>query len=496
MATEPSKVVSGVAKGAVDGAIAGFSVAGSVAIGLPIASVAAGSIALSAGATAATSLGIMSAGLAIGSAIPIPVLGTVIGFIAGAIGAVVSFFNNRPSPAFARALLAVFRYYPNVLREWVNERETFGIPHDHSALRSRWGYVSMLREEAGETGPDPFEDEQWRRRFEAGRVDPTPPATPPDLRVLGIVATTEEAESAARALSPLLDNPALKHVSNITVTAVDGPHGPAVSVALRPRVYVPQGLTEPPAPPASRPSLFVYGKRTPMVSVAQPPELETVVPGPDVTERAEKLRAALAAVPLVRGVDVVPLRVMAQPDGSGWGFAIRVSPGASASQRADAQALAAVFSSSWTTGARDVLVLDDPSVAAALASSSTPTTTAFPPSAEVTARADKLRAALAPISWVRGVDVVVVRSSPLPDDGAYGFSIRLSPSATPAQHVDVRKIASLVTAAFPAGGARTVVVASDRGVARPVLVIGGVLTLAAIVAIAWPASRPPTERSR
>jgi hypothetical protein len=198
-----------IAKGAAAGAAEGTAIASGIVLAGTVATEAAaiaGATGISAAlATAGTALGTaattIGAGLAIGSAIPIPVLGSAIGLVIGAVvaavQAIVRFFNNRPPKEVAIELLAVFRTYPNVLRDWIASRDDNGIDLSHTVLRSRWGYLAMLREQAGEKGPDPFEDPAWREAFEAGTVEPALPKRAPRLSVLGIHATAAEAATVA-----------------------------------------------------------------------------------------------------------------------------------------------------------------------------------------------------------------------------------------------------------------------------------------------------------
>lgn len=354
-ARESGSPVASVIGSAVGGAATGVAVGSAVAVGIPIAGFAAGAVASAAGATAATSLGIMASGMAIGSAIPIPVLGTVIGAIVGAIGAVVSFFNNRPSREFARALLATFRQYPNVLREWVNERETFGVPHDHSALRSRWGYVEMLREVAGESGPDPFEDPAWRKRFEAGRVDPAPPAEDLDLAALGLGATRAEAVDAAAKVEPLFRPIRDVFDARFETTRLHGTT--AIHMVVRPRILAPEGLSGTSREVAERPKLFVYGDRIPMI---QTTETQAVIvpfpPSAAVLRRAELLRGRLSTLPEVREVRVAPLRAVPLPDDAAYGFEVVVDPSTTVAKIHEIEILSGVIFAGEPAAARVVIV--------------------------------------------------------------------------------------------------------------------------------------------
>lgn len=202
-----------IAKGAASGAATGTAVAEGVIVAGSIATeaaAAAGATGISAAlatagtglATAATTIGTATA---IGTAIPIPVLGSLIGLVVGAvtaaITAVVTFFNNRPPRDVARAILDTFRTYPNVLHDWVEEREAEGIDLPNTVLRDRWNYLAMLREQAGEKGPDPFENHDWQERFKAGAVEPEPSKVPPRLTLLGIHATPREADALAQTLA-------------------------------------------------------------------------------------------------------------------------------------------------------------------------------------------------------------------------------------------------------------------------------------------------------
>lgn len=463
--------------GAVGGAVTGAAVGGALSVALPVAGFVVGGAAAAAGATATTSLGIMAAGMAIGSSIPIPVVGTVIGAIAGAIGAVVAFFNNRPSPKFASALLAVFRQYPNVLREWVNERYTFGVPHDHSALRSRWGYVAMLREVAGEKGYDQLEDQSWQKSFELGQVDPKPPAKPPRLVDLGLVATKSEASQAAAALQKVINIPGID-LKTATVTAIGGGSGYAVTVEVQPKFYVPNGMAGPPATRNSKPELYVFGERVPVIqNTTSKPVVVNQPPSAEVSSRRDKLAVALKDIKYVKDVLIVPAQATTLPDDSAYGFAVVVDRDASLDQRNQLQILMKVVTSAWGAGgARNVVVTDEGGI---INSNLAPASAQqFPPSAEAERRRAKLYEGIKSMPYVKGVDTVSIRPSYLPDDGNYGFQIRVAADATPADRLKIKSTADILLVNY-ATGARTAIVVSEPGISDSglVLAIGGVAVI-------------------
>lgn len=207
----------------------------------------------------------MGTSLAIGSSIPVPLLGTLIGAIAGAISAVILWFKNKPSPEFSRELLAVFRCYPNVLFEWVTERDALGIHTEHSDLRGRWGYISTMREQAGEKGHDIFEDEDWQKKFELGLVLPPPCTRQPNLKVLGIDPTLDEIKDAAAEIRVLLAGQPL--VTSVMATS-DG-------VVLSAKAIVPQEVLATVKWKPSRTFLYVYNGKVPVHFNALPPIAET-----------------------------------------------------------------------------------------------------------------------------------------------------------------------------------------------------------------------------
>lgn len=159
------------------------------------APLAASIASLGADAAGATAAG--SALAAVGGALAsIPGLGWIVG-AATVVGVILNeIFSVKPSPEFSRELLAVFRCYPNVLRDWISERESAGIETEASWSRTRWGYIAALREAAGEKGYDIFEDEAWQARFEAKKVKLPRCKRWPDLKKLGFNPTPAELAQA------------------------------------------------------------------------------------------------------------------------------------------------------------------------------------------------------------------------------------------------------------------------------------------------------------
>lgn len=119
-------------------------------------------------------------------------IGGVIGFFVGLGEGLEHALNVLARPEFAREMLAVFRCYPNVLRDWVLERESAGISTEASWARTRWGYIAALRKAAGEKGPDILENESWQKRFEAGKAKLPRCKRWPNLKKLGFDPKPEE----------------------------------------------------------------------------------------------------------------------------------------------------------------------------------------------------------------------------------------------------------------------------------------------------------------
>jgi hypothetical protein len=315
-----------VAAGAVEGAVAGAAVGGTVATVAPVVGFGAAAVAGAAGADAAAVTSIMSASLAVGSAIPIPLIGTLAGLIAGAAAALAQHFSSKPTPEFARELLLVFRTYPNVLREWVDERNTFGIPTEHSSLRSRWGYVGILCEQAAQApvgdGPNAksyaeerayaqtceLRDEGWQKKFERGHVRPRPNRTgrAPDMRVLGLDPSADDVQRAVAGLRVAVAGvPADFHVAALQrgVSMSGQASVPPAQLDAAAAAWRPTGMM-----------LFVYGGRVPVYFSAGCP----VASAPDAPARlaARGVAGAFGDRPWFEGVAVTPA-----PDG---GYALRV----------------------------------------------------------------------------------------------------------------------------------------------------------------------------